>query len=74
MISVWCSDDRHKSLTQAKNGQNLPARECDTPVLTHYELGNEIGINGTPALVFADGRVIPGYIEADRLAEMLEIN
>jgi thiol:disulfide interchange protein DsbC len=74
MISVWCSDDRHKSLTQAKNGQNLPAGDCDSPVLTHYELGNEIGINGTPALVFPDGRVIPGYIEADRLAVMLEIN
>jgi thiol:disulfide interchange protein DsbC len=74
MISVWCSDDRHKSLTQAKNGQNIPAGDCDSPVLAHYELGNEIGISGTPALVFPDGRVIPGYMEADRLAAMLEIN
>ena len=31
MISVWCSQDRHKSLTQAKNGQNLPTRDCETP-------------------------------------------
>ena len=71
MISVWCSDDRHKSLTQAKNGQNLPERDCDSPVLEHYGLGNEIGISGTPALVLADGRVIPGYMEAERLAAML---
>ena len=74
MISVWCSDDRKKSLTQAKNGQNLPAGDCDSPVLAHYALGNELGITGTPALIFPDGRVIPGYMDADRLAAMLQIN
>ncbi len=74
MISVWCSDDRHRSLTQAKNGQNLPARECETPVMTHYELGNQIGISGTPALIFPDGRVIPGYMDVERLVAMLNIN
>jgi len=71
MISVWCSDDRHKSLSQAKNGQNLPARDCETPILDHYDLGNQLGITGTPALVFPDGRVIPGYVEAPRLAALL---
>ena len=71
MISVWCSDDRHKTLTQAKNGQNLPERECDNPVLEHYALGNEIGISGTPALILADGRVIPGYMDSERLAALL---
>lgn len=74
MISVWCSDDRHKSLTQAKNGQNLPARDCETPILDHYDLGNQLGISGTPALVFPDGRVIPGYVEAPRLAALLGLN
>lgn len=73
MISVWCSDDRHRSLTQAKNGQNLPERDCDSPVLAHYNLGNELGIQGTPALVFPDGRLIPGYLEAPRMAAMLGI-
>ena len=71
MISVWCSEDRQKTLTQAKNGQNLPERECDNPVLEHYALGNEIGISGTPALVLADGRVIPGYMDSERLAALL---
>ncbi|MCY4270065.1 MAG: DsbC family protein [Gammaproteobacteria bacterium] len=73
MISVWCSDDRHRSLTQAKNGQNLPERDCDSPVLAHYKLGNELGIQGTPALIFPDGRLIPGYLEAPRMAAMLGI-
>ncbi len=68
MISVWCSEDRKRSLTQAKNGQNLPNRECDNPVLRHYNLGNRIGISGTPALVLQDGTVIPGYLEPAQLA------
>ena len=70
---MWCSEDRHRSLTQAKNGQNLPVRECETPVLEHYNLGNRLGIQGTPALIFPDGRLIPGYMEAQRLAAMLGI-
>lgn len=74
MISVWCSDDRKKSLTQAKNGQNLPQRECDNPVLAHYELGNDLGITGTPAVVFPDGRIIPGYVDAPTMASMLGLN
>ena len=74
MISVWCSNDRKKSLTQAKNGQNLPAGDCDSPVMAHHALGNELGISGTPALIFPDGTVIPGYMDADRLATMLKIN
>ena len=73
MISVWCSEDRHKSLTQAKNGQNLPEAECETPVLAHHALGNALGITGTPALIFPDGRLIPGYVEVDQLAAMLQI-
>lgn len=73
MISVWCSDNREKSFEQAKNGQNIPGKNCSTPILEHYALGNEFGVNGTPAIVFPDGRLIPGYIEASRLAAMLKI-
>lgn len=68
MISVWCAEDRKRSLTQAKNGQNIPSRECDNPILRHYNLGNRIGISGTPALVLQDGTVIPGYLEPAQLA------
>jgi thiol:disulfide interchange protein DsbC len=36
--------------------------------LRHYNLGNRIGISGTPALVLQDGTVIPGYLEPAQLA------
>jgi len=74
MKAVWCSDDPLKSLTQAKNGQNLPTRDCETPIMAHYELGNELGISGTPAIIFPDGRLVPGYLDADTLASMLQLN
>lgn len=71
MISVWCADDRKKALTQAKNKQNLPTLECDSPVLEHYRIGNRFGISGTPALVLPDGQVVPGYLDVDRLTAVL---
>lgn len=71
MISVWCAEDRNRALTQAKHGQNLPKRECDNPVQRHYELGNRVGITGTPALVLDDGTVVPGYVDVDRLTSMV---
>jgi thiol:disulfide interchange protein DsbC len=67
MISVWCSDDRNRAITQAKNGQNLPERDCQNPVLNHHSLGNRIGITGTPAIVLPDGTLIPGYMDTERL-------
>mgnify|MGYP006127405889 FL=1 len=73
MISVWCSDDRHKSLAQAKNGQNLPKRVCENPVLKHHAMGNQLGITGTPALVMPDGTLVPGYMDVDRLTAMLNL-
>ncbi len=71
MLSVWCSDDRQRALTQAKHGQNVPERDCDNPVMKHYELGNQLGISGTPAIVMPDGTVVPGYLDVDRLTALV---
>lgn len=71
MISVWCAPDRQRALTQAKNGQNLPERDCQNPVLNQHALGNRIGITGTPAIILPSGQLIPGYMEVDRLSELV---
>lgn len=68
---VWCADDRNDALTQAKQGSKVPARQCQTPVLEHYQAGQRLGIRGTPALVLEDGSIKPGYLPADRLAQEL---
>lgn len=71
MVSVWCADNRQDAMTQAKRGQRLPERKCENPVASQYQLGQRIGVRGTPAIYLEDGRVIPGYVPANALAEAL---
>lgn len=71
-VSVWCADDRHKALTDAKAGKDIPKKTCDNPVRDHMELGRTVGVRGTPTIILSDGRKLPGYIPADRLSTMLD--
>ncbi|MGL6250543.1 MAG: thioredoxin fold domain-containing protein, partial [Billgrantia desiderata] len=45
--------------------------DCDNPVEAQYHLGMTVGVQGTPAIVLPDGRLVPGYVPAERLADML---
>ena len=70
--SVWCAEDRNQALTQAKAGMPLPAAECgDTPVARHYELVNELGLRGTPAIFTEAGDLLVGYRSPDDLIAIL---
>lgn len=71
-VSTWCADDRKKALTRAKNDLPIESKTCDNPVAEEYQLGNMIGISGTPALVLESGRVIPGYVPPKQLAAILD--
>jgi len=70
--AVWCSKDKAKAMTEAKNNIAVKSEKCKNPVAQQYTLGQMMGINGTPALVLEDGTVIPGYIPAARLSEGLD--
>jgi thiol:disulfide interchange protein DsbC len=70
--AVWCSPDRNDAMTRAKLGQPVSAKPCDdTPVQAHYDIGRELGISGTPAIL-TDKGVARGYVPADRLAAWLD--
>jgi thiol:disulfide interchange protein DsbC len=71
-VSVWCAKDKKKALTTAKNGGNVPSKECDNPVKQHFELGQELGVSGTPALVLENGQIYPGYAPANKLISVLD--
>lgn len=58
--SVWCSEDRNKALTDAKEGKKLPAAECETPIEKHLEIGRKLGINATPTIFLTDGSKFNG--------------
>ncbi len=72
IVSVWCAEDQHSEMTLAKNKQKPKERTCENPVKAHMELGREVGVSGTPALVFDDGTLLPGYVPAVQLKKMLD--
>lgn len=72
MVSVWCSPDRRKALTDAKAGKPVPARSCTSPVAAQYAMGQRIGLSGTPMIVTPDGAVLGGYLTPSQLKTALE--
>lgn len=71
-VSVWCADDQQEALTMAKAGTDPEPQQCDNPITSQYELGREIGVSGTPALLTSDGTLIPGYMPPETLKARLE--
>ena len=72
MVSVWCAADPHTAMTDAKAGRSVETARCDDPVRDHYEAGQALGVNGTPAMVLESGELIPGYVPPQELAARLE--
>ncbi len=71
-ISVWCAKDRNAALTQAKAGEEVDKKTCDNPVQQHYSMGELVGVSGTPAILTDKGELVPGYVAAGELSNMLE--
>ena len=69
--SVWCADDPNQAMTTAKQGGEVAERTCDNPIDEHFALGQQFGISGTPALVLSNGKILPGYVPADKLKAVL---
>ena len=70
---VWCAAERNSALTRAKLGGSLPnAPACATPVADHFELGQRIGVRGTPAIFNEAGDLIGGYLPPATLAKVLD--
>lgn len=73
-VSVWCNEDQQAALTAAKAGQSVEAAVCDNPIAETFNLGREVGVRGTPTMIFDDGTVVPGYVQYDQLIERLGLN
>ncbi len=71
MVSIWCSDNPKKWMTNAKLGHKVPENNCDNPVAEQYSLGQSIGVRGTPTLVLSTGKLLSGYLPAKELAKEL---
>ncbi|HEY6645166.1 DsbC family protein [Povalibacter sp.] len=71
MEAVWCSKDRNSAITKAKQGQPVDAKCAANPVARQFELGEEMGVRGTPAIFTTSGDYIGGYLPPkDMLREL----
>jgi thiol:disulfide interchange protein DsbC len=71
-VSVWCAADRNQALTDAKLDKPIKPRTCANPVAAEYELGQKVGVDGTPALYLDDGTQIGGYVPPEELLQRIE--
>ena len=70
--SAWCNDDPNYSLTLLKQGKEIKEDLCeDNPVGKHFNLGNAIGVQGTPSIITDQGKMIPGYLPPEDLLNIL---
>ncbi len=69
MVSIWCSKDRADAMSKAMQGEEIETQVCSNNVGEQFVLGEKLGLNGTPALLFPDGALVGGYLPATKLAE-----
>ena len=75
LASAWCADNPQETLTKLKNKQSVPEKVCpENPIAAQYQLGQELGVRGTPAIITQGGQMIPGYQSADELVVTLGLN
>lgn len=72
--SILCGKPRSAHLLEdAFAGKKLPPATCDTRAVEETAaLARKLGIQGTPAMILPDGRLINGYLQADALLKLLE--
>lgn len=72
LATAWCAENRQDALTRLKAGESLPENVCaGNPVAEEYRLGQAMGVQGTPAIITQEGRLMPGYRQADELVSAL---
>ena len=70
--SVWCAADRKDALTRAKRDEEFKTRSCgDALVKAQYELGQDLGVEGTPAIFTSNGQYVGGYLAPAQLVQTI---
>lgn len=60
---VWCAADRKDALTKAKRDLPVKSKACgDAVIKAQYEMGDDLGVEGTPAIFTQNGDYIGGYL------------
>jgi thiol:disulfide interchange protein DsbC len=69
---VWCSKNQVKAWDDLMQRDVMPpVGNCKTPTERVVALGRQLKVSGTPALIFSDGTINPGYMPAAELEKAL---
>ncbi|HEY3537776.1 MAG TPA: DsbC family protein [Trinickia sp.] len=72
--AIWCSADRAKTWEAWMLERRAPSGtgSCDTSAIDkNLALGRGMNVTGTPTIILADGRRLPGAVSADALERAL---
>ena len=72
--AIWCAKDNTKAWRDwmLKGTPAADSQQCDTSVLQrNVAFGRKHRINGTPGIVFEDGKHVPGAIGAEQIEKQL---
>ena len=70
---VWCSADRKDALTRAKKGETVKSKNCgDAAITAQYDMGEELGVEGTPAVFTQSGDYIGGYLTPEQVVQAVQ--
>lgn len=75
-VQIWCQPNRTKAWTDwMRNGKTAPkVAECANPIAETTRLGMDFGFNGTPTMVFPNGKVQSGYRPMPDLEIIIKTN
>lgn len=71
---IWCASDKVAAWKNWIFTEKLPEpakADCENPVAQIVQLGAKLGISGTPGLIFASGRLVPGAIPREDIEKLL---
>lgn len=75
-VQIWCQPDKTKAWTEWMRAGKMPPQvaECANPIAETTALGESFGFNGTPTLVFANGKTQSGYAPMPQLEQLIRAN
>jgi thiol:disulfide interchange protein DsbC len=72
--AIWCAKDRAAAWDQYMVGGKAPAAapaDCKHPLEENVALGRQLGINGTPTIIFADGSRAAGALPVPMIEQRI---
>nr|WP_066568220.1 DsbC family protein [Snodgrassella sp. CFCC 13594] len=73
-VQIWCQKDRVTAWTNWMRRNVAPptVADCPNPVAQTMALGEKFGFNGTPTVIFPNGKVQSGYMDKAALETALK--